>query len=206
MKFILKCVFVLFVALNAINCSSDVDIFKFVQKSLKERTGEPVLFKINGSDYSKEKFREDLRFKRIILEAKSPSMNPEEVRQYLDRYIEETVLLTEAIAEVDFKSADFKSYISAYLFKGIIEYYLFSKTGGFEIAKETDIDSEIIAELKSKGIINSSELTSEEKKVLKDILIWRKLELTSKKRQEDIKLEIAKIKLKNKVTVNPILK
>ncbi|TGM06658.1 hypothetical protein [Leptospira jelokensis] len=206
MRFFVKLWFILITILSSIDCSSDVDIVHYVQNSLKDRVGKPAIFKINSNEYSMEKFREDLRFKRLVLEGKPPSVNPEEVKEYLDRYIEETVLLNEAVSEVDFKSAEFKSFISAYLFKGIIEYYLFSKTGGFEITKELDINSEIIAELKSKGIIKSTLISNDERKMISDMMIWRKLEISSKKRQEDIKLEIAKIKLKNKVIINPIQK
>ncbi|TGN19794.1 hypothetical protein [Leptospira idonii] len=132
-------------------------------------------------------------------------MSPVEAELYLNGYIEETVLLQQARQEVDFKSKDFKEFITPYLTKGVIDYYFFEKTGGVKDYRNFDYDSDIVNEMKAKGILKEK-ISKEEEKMLAELVVWRRLELNSKKRQEDIKLMIAKLKIQNKVTVFPVNK
>lgn len=187
------------------SCNKDNTIGNMLNEILKKREGSPILFQLGEQKFSLNRFREELRFRRIVLENKNPLLSNTEVESYLNTYIEETVLLKQAEEEIDFNSVDFKEYITPYLSKGVIDYYLFEKSGGMSDYRNYNYDSEILKELEAKGIIKEK-MSKNEEKMLNELIVWRRLALKSKKREEDTRLLLAKLKTKNKVIIYPINK
>lgn len=185
------------------SCKGSKNIQGVAEHILDERIGEPALFLIGDKKFSKEAYKEYVRHLRLYFEKKPPLFNPEEARLYLENYINESILLSEAIADIDFSSQSFKEYIKPYLVKGILDFYIFEKTGGLKVSDEVANETEIVAKLKEAGILKKENLSESEKLVLKEFIYWRKLELSAKNRAEEAKVILAKIKERNKVTIIP---
>ncbi|MCG6146447.1 hypothetical protein [Leptospira bandrabouensis] len=194
----------LFLFLMAVySCKGNKNIQGVAEHILDERIGEPALFLIGDKKFSKEAYKDYVRNLRLYFEKKPPLFNPEEARLYLENYINESILLSEAIADIDFSSQSFKEYIKPYLVKGILDFYIFEKTGGLKVSDEVANETEIVAKLKEAGILKKENLSESEKLVLKEFIYWRKLELSAKNRAEEAKVILAKIKERNKVTIIP---
>ncbi|TGK87221.1 hypothetical protein EHQ23_07045 [Leptospira bourretii] len=185
------------------SCKGNKSIQGFAESILNERVGEPALFLVGEKRFSKDAYKEYVRNLRLYFEKKPPLFNPEEARLYLENYINESILLSEAIGDIDFSSQSFREYIKPYLVKGILDFYIFEKTGGLKVSDEIANETEILAKLKETGILKKENLTESEKAVLKEFIYWRKLELSAKNRAEEAKDILAKIKKRNKVTIIP---
>lgn len=196
-------IFLILCLATVYSCKSNKSIQGFAESVLSERIGEPALFLVGEKKFSKEAYKDYVRNLRLYFEKKPPLFNPEEARLYLENYINETILLSEAIGDIDFSSQAFKEYIKPYLVKGILDFYIFEKTGGLKVSDEIANETEIVAKLKEAGILKKENLTESEKVVLKEFIYWRKLELSAKNRAEEAKVILAKIKQRSKVTIIP---
>ncbi|WP_174714561.1 hypothetical protein [Leptospira yasudae] len=186
------CIFSIVVFLSS-NCGKSYPLEKFVETKLERRTGKPELFNLNGAAYSAGVFRDELVFERAHFELKQDFPPPQELEKYLNRYIEDTVILKDAVTELDLNSPEAAAYLWPYIRKGIIAYYLDKKSGVFEINNnfpDIEIRDEDIEEFyeKNKGKITPNLSEKEAKKKLENTaryLKWKQLyELRNDKKKE----------------------
>ncbi|MBW0433643.1 hypothetical protein [Leptospira yasudae] len=177
----------------SLNCGKSYPLEKFVETKLERRTGKPELFNLNGAAYSAGVFRDELVFERAHFELKQDFPPPQELEKYLNRYIEDTVILKDAVTELDLNSPEAAAYLWPYIRKGIIAYYLDKKSGVFEINNnfpDIEIRDEDIEEFynKNKGKITPNLSEKEAKKKLENTaryLKWKQLyELRNDKKKE----------------------
>ncbi|TGL64210.1 hypothetical protein [Leptospira sarikeiensis] len=124
-----------------ISCKKDYRLEEFVEKKMKSREGKPTIFLLDNKSFSAEIFRSELMFERSHLETKQEFPDPQGLRRYLDQYIEESVILEEAMADFDLNNPEVAAYLWPYIRKGIISYYLDKKSGVFDLNQNySDID------------------------------------------------------------------
>lgn len=186
-------VYVLFIFFAFSFCGKSYPLEKFVETKLERRTGKPELFSLNGAPYSAVVFRDELVFERAHFELKQEFPQPEELEKYLNRYVEDTVILKDAVADLDLNSPEAAAYLWPYIRKGIIAYYLDKKSGVFETnnnfpdieIREKDIE-DFYNLNKNKLPVGLSE--TEAKKKLENTaryLKWKKLyEIRNEKKKE----------------------
>ncbi|AYV56417.1 hypothetical protein [Leptospira kmetyi] len=174
-------------------CGKSYPIEKVVETKLDRREGKPELFQLNGAAYSASAFRDELVFERSHFELKQEFPPPEELEKYLNRYIEDTVILKDAVTELDLNSPEAAAYLWPYLRKGIIAYYLDKKSGVFEINNnfpDIEIRDKDIEEFyqNNKGKLPEGLSEKEAKRKLENTaryLKWKKIyEIRNDKKKE----------------------
>ncbi|WP_244244905.1 hypothetical protein [Leptospira koniambonensis] len=110
-----------------------MNLEEFVEKRLKNREGKPNLFSLDGTSFSAETFRSELLFERSHFETKQDFPPPQELRRYLDQYVEESVILDEALSDLDLNNPEVAAYLWPFIRRGLVSYYLDKKSGVFEL-------------------------------------------------------------------------
>ncbi|WP_205271243.1 hypothetical protein [Leptospira chreensis] len=142
------------------NCNSDIE--KLIEEDMEKREGSPEIVTIDGKFLSAKAFREALIADRKTFEHKFNPATPEEVEQYLSNYIEESILLQRALADVDFNSNEAKDYMARSVRKAAISYWLDKKSGALNLVENSDkiqVDNDILEKFKQSKS-NASKLKS----------------------------------------------
>lgn len=155
----------------------------------KKGNSSTVLFK--RIRIFRKKFQERIFFERKHIAGKFEPVTPSEIEAELQRYIEETIILNEAIAKADLNSAETQKYLWPFIRKAIISYYLSKESGEFEIAEnsnEVEVSDELIERYYSqnKELLKEKNPTELKKKLRNTailIKIQERLTLSQEKRK-----------------------
>ena len=134
--------------------TSDPGPAGLVEQRLEARRGEPPLFYLDGVPFSAREFRDELYFERRHFQGKFEPPPPGELERRMDNYIEETILLEEALASVDLSSPAARRYLWPFLRRGIIAYYLAEKSGDYQLAEnyqDIEIDPALLERILSEN-------------------------------------------------------
>ncbi|WP_246057463.1 hypothetical protein [Leptospira gomenensis] len=197
--------FPLFFQLFLISCGGSIDLEKFASSRTGDRKGTPALFYLNEAEFSAKNFRKEFFFERKHIAGKFEPVTPEEIEAELQRYIEESILLNEAIAKTDLNSAEAQKYLWPFVRKAVISYYLSKESGEFDVA-ENSSEVEVSDELIDKFYSQNKELMKEKnpaeiKKKLKNTAILLKVKERISLAQEKKKIIIGKMRQNNKVRI-----
>lgn len=113
---------------------------------LERRRGEPPAFFVNESPYAAARFRREIYFERRHFEGEFGHPSPEEFRELLDEYIEESIMLNEALAQTNFNTPEAREYLWPFIRRGMIAYYLEKESGAHELAanyEDIDVPDEV---------------------------------------------------------------
>lgn len=193
------------ITLFLFSCNGSIDLEKFTSFRTKDRKGNPALFYINETEFSAKNFRKEFLFERKHIAGKFEPVSPAEIEAELQRYIEETILLNEAVAKADLNSAEAQKYLWPFIRKAVISYYLSKESGAFDIAEdssEVEISDELIDKFYSQNKELLKERNSEEiKKKLKNTAILLKIKEQLSLSEEKKKIIIGKMRQNNKVRI-----
>ncbi|WP_254055571.1 hypothetical protein [Leptospira mayottensis] len=188
-----------------LSCKGSIDLEKFSSARIGERKGTPALFYLNESEFSAKNFRKEFFFERKHIARKFEPVTPPEIEAELQRYIEETIILNEAIAKADLNSAEAQKYLWPFIRKAVISYYLSKESGEFEVAEnsnEVEVSDELIEQYYSqnKELLKEKNPT-ELKKKLKNTAILIKIQERLALSQEKKKIILGKMRQNNKVRI-----
>ncbi|WP_061249250.1 hypothetical protein [Leptospira alstonii] len=188
-----------------LSCKGSIDLEKFASAWTGERKGTPALFYLNESDFSATNFRKEFFFERKHIAGKFEPVTPPEIETELQRYIEETIILNEAIAKVDLNSADAQKYLWPFIRKAVISYYLSKESGEFDVAENSN-EVEVSDELIERYYAQNKQLLKEKnptelKKKLKNTAILIKIRERLALSQEKKKIILGKMRQNNKVRI-----
>ncbi|PJZ68294.1 hypothetical protein CH373_10465 [Leptospira perolatii] len=187
------------------SCGRGYDLDEFLEKKLVQREGKPELFSLNGKSFSADSFRRELLFERNHLELKHDFPSPQELDRYLNQFVEESVILEDALVELDLGGPEAAAYLWPYIRKGIVSYYLDKKSGVFELNDnypDISIPDEELKEFYEKNKSQFGNLTKEEanKRISNTarFLKWRKLYEARNERKKEI---IGMLRKRNSVQI-----
>lgn len=149
-------IFLTLFLLGSLTACSEPGVGGIVEQRLDARRGEPPLFYLDGVAFSAKEFRNELYFERRHFQGRFEPPPPGELERRMDNYIEESILLEEALASVDLSSPDARRYLWPFLRRGIIAYYLAEKSGDYRLAENYQ-DIEIDPALLEKILAENSE-------------------------------------------------
>lgn len=196
--------YILLLFLVPLACKN-ADIGTLVQDNIKKREGNPSIFYLNKKEFGASNFRKELYFERKHLENNFTHPKPDEFEKYLQQYIEETIILKEALSSVDYNSPDFKNYLWPFIRKGVIAYYLEKQSGGFDLVQNYEnlsVPEEVVQEYYKTH--SSQFKDSDEKELmskLKNTAIYAKWKLLYNQSTEKKKNMISKMKQQNEVKI-----
>ncbi|WP_411821506.1 hypothetical protein [Leptospira sp. 'Mane'] len=193
-----------FLCLFAIHCGKGYQ--DEIRSELEARKGNPTLFWLNQVSYSASHFRDQFFFERKTIHADHGLPSPKDVEAKMNDYIEETVILNQAIAEVDYDSAEARKYLSAFLRKAAIAYYLEKKSGALALNLQYDdihVSDDVIEKfLNAKDYKSLSGLSEEEKRNrIRNTAIHIKWQKLKEAADDKKKIVIGKMKKENKVRI-----
>lgn len=153
----------------------------------------------------RKKFQERIFFERKHIAGKFDPVTPPEIEAELQRYIEETIVLNEAIAKADLNSTEAQKYLWPFVRKAVISYYLSKESGEFEIAENSN-EVEVSDELIERYYSQNKELLKEKnpkelKKKLRNTAILIKIRERLALSQEKKKIILGKMRQNNKVRI-----
>ncbi len=188
-----------------LSCKGSIDLEKFASAWNGERKGTPALFYLNESEFSAKNFRKEFFFERKHIAGKFEPVTPPEIEAELQRYIEETIVLNEAIAKIDLNSAEAQKYLWPFIRKAVISYYLSKESGEFEVAENSN-EVEVSDELIERYYAQNKQLLKEKnpaelKKKLKNAAILIKIRERLALSQEKKKIILGKMRQNNKVRI-----
>lgn len=183
------------------------DFNEYIKEKLESRHGKPTLFELNSISFSAKNFRREYYSERAHFEQEFDPPLPTELEQKLNNYIEESILLREAIANVDFNSSDARAYMWPYIRKAAIAYYLEKESGGYDLVENyesIEISDDLINDYYQKNksrIKGENQETSLRKlKNTAKFLKWKKLYEDT---NENKKILLGRMKRDNKVKLEP---
>lgn len=200
MRFLVTLLFVSFFA-----CRPGSGIESLVEQELAQREGNPALFFVNDAPFSVDSFRREARNERAVLRNEFQPMKPAEMEKEIQRYIEETIMLREALAQSDLDSAEARDFIWPYLRQALIRYYLEKKSGSLDLNKnyqDLTVPDEVIRQMPARNPDGKRVPAEDQERLLNSAvrLKWEKLHAQARVRQEAL---IADMKKRNKVRLIP---
>ena len=191
-------------------CGGAVPDFEgYVAERLEARRGEPTLFYVDGIAHAAPTFRDELYYERKHLKGEFEPPLPSELDRRLQNYIEESILLEEALATVDLNSPDAQRYLWAFLRRGLIAYYLARESGAYELAQNyeqievpDEVVEKVIAERFAKAGADDAELAAlrEQVRGTAVFLKWKKLNAQAEQAKREL---IGRLKQRRKVRLVP---
>lgn len=198
--------FILFLNLVLIfvSCGKKKTIEDLVIDEMQSRRGEPALFKLNGVNFSSNKFRDYSFRKSIYFEKKiNPIESPEEFKATLNSYINEIILADDILGKVNFNSREYSDYITPYIIQGTLNYYFDKEAGIIDEMYNSNYSSKLINTIGDELSKESEkkDYSKEEERVIKNIIKWRKIQ-KFKESEAFIKQDtLSKLRSKNKVII-----
>ncbi len=183
------------------------DFNEYIKDKINARQGTPTLFELNAKPYSAKSFRQELYFERAHMEQQFDPPMPEEIERKLSNYIEESIILREAISKIDYNSSDARAYMWPYIRKAVIAYYLERESGNFELIEnysDIEVSDELIKEYYQKNKARfKGENEVETIKKLRNTAIYLKWRKLYESKLEKKKFIIGQMKKNNKVKLEP---
>lgn len=132
-------------------------------------------------------------------------LTPREAEAEIQRYIEETIILREALAQVDLDSAEAQDFMWPYVRQAMIRYYLEKKSGSLDLNKnyqDLTVPDEVLKQALRAEAPGGKDPKVDQEKLLNSAirLKWEKLHQQARIKQEAL---MAEMKQRNKVRLIP---